>query len=48
MTVDGCPAPGCPNTEPETARVPIDGGFRAAYACSDCGRAWATDYLRED
>lgn len=39
---DGCP--GCDNTEPPRAAIPLDDGWRCAYLCADCGRAWTTDY----
>ena len=42
--IDGCPAPGCTNTEAPTTCVPLTAGHRCAYLCTDCGRAWTTDY----
>ena len=48
MTVDGCPTPGCDNTEPETSRIDLPHVVRASYVCADCGAAWLTDYPRED
>ena len=41
---DGCP--GCDNTEPPRAAIPIDNGWCCSYLCADCGRAWTTDYER--
>ena len=43
--IDGCL---CGNSEPPRAAVPIEGGWRCSYLCSDCGRAWVTDYPEED
>lgn len=40
--VDGCP--GCDNTELPRAYIDLDDGYRCSYLCSDCGRAWTTDY----
>lgn len=38
MHIDGCPE--CVlNTEMPRSTVPIDGGHRAGYECSDCGHA---------
>lgn len=43
---DGCPD--CINTEPPRAAIPLDAGaWRCSYLCTDCGRAWVTDW-KED
>ena len=44
--VDACPD--CPNTEPPRAFIPLTVGYRCSYLCSDCRRAWTTDYEQDD
>ena len=39
--VDGCM---CGNSEPPRAAVPSRIGWLCSYLCTDCGRAWVTDY----
>lgn len=41
---DGCDTDGCDNVEPPRAAIPLDEGWRCAYLCNDCGRAWTTDW----
>lgn len=41
--VDACPA--CAgNTEAPVRVEPTDDGFRAFYACTDCGHRWFTGW----
>lgn len=43
---DGCPE--CVrNVEAPKSAVAVEGGWRTAYLCADCGHAWTTDWAEK-